>query len=257
MRLAFGGVNCYAERLGKPIRMKVVTIEVAEAIEKELKAFLKEWGGGVQPRFTRFIDLGGRQTDLHVYPPGSDDRAWLVARIKSVYSSEQGECMQCHIELPAQERAMNEVVVAPEPWKLPALADRVLKFCKNDLLLKVGEAGPPSQEEDDDAEEAAAAESEAEEEEEEEALDTEGILAGSDDDASGGGAGFDPEEILRAAEAAGDAGGAEPPGPAEREESEADAAASQPEGEEAGDGGASEPASEEGEGGDEGERRDG
>lgn len=187
--------------------MKVHTIEIASAIEQELKTFLKDWGGAYPMRFTRFIDLGGRQTDLHVYPAKKDAPAWMVVRIKSVMKSEQGECIQIFVSLTGSGKAMEEVLVSPEVWKLPALADRVLTFSKNEMLSKLGEGAEAleggssggSLESGSGAEADRPENVEEEDEDDYENIDTSGILAGDGDDS--GDIGFNPEDVIAGANA--------------------------------------------------------
>jgi len=189
--------------------MKVVTIEVAEAIEKEFKSFLEDWGGGYQLRFARFIDLGGKQTDLYVYPQNRDEGPWMVARIKSAHKSDQGECMQYFVEMTESGKSLDDVLVSPEVWKLPALSSKILEFCKADLLAKIGAGGQALDtgvagrlEGAADAEEKEERKPEPEDEEALEDLDTSGILA---DDEDAGEIGFDPEDIIKAANEEGEA----------------------------------------------------
>lgn len=173
--------------------MKVYTIEIANAVEKTFFAFLKDWGGNAKVRFTRFIDLGGKQTDLYLYPNTAKASPWMIVRVKSVYKSEQGECMQYFLELPSEGKALEDVLVSPENWKIPALADKILAFVKNDLLMMInqidegsllpsGSAGSleTSNASDDDSDD----------------FDASGILAGNDDAEP---MDFDPEAIIRAA----------------------------------------------------------
>ncbi|MDQ8180064.1 hypothetical protein [Pelagicoccus sp. SDUM812005] len=176
--------------------MKVHTIEIASAIEQELQSFLKDWGGGYPMKFTRFIDLGGRQTDLYVYTAEAGASPWMIIRIKSVMKSEQGECIQVFVNVAGKAKAHEETLVSPEVWKLPALADRILTFAKNDMLAKIAEggaalpeggggadaggqlgAGPASDDDDEDYDD----------------LDTAGILAG---DGGGASMDFNPEDVI-------------------------------------------------------------
>ncbi len=182
--------------------MKVHTIEIASAIEQELQGFLKDWGGGYPMKFTRFIDLGGRQTDLYVYTAEKGASPWMIVRIKSVMKSEQGECIQVFVNIAGKATAHEETLVSPEVWKLPALADRILKFAKNDMLVKIAEggeylgdgggssgselgSGSSSDEDDDDYDD----------------LDTAGILAG---DGGGASMDFNPEDVIAQANQGGD-----------------------------------------------------
>ena len=187
--------------------MKVHTIEIAAAIEGELKKFLSDWGGGYAMRFTRFIDLGGKQTDLYVYPAAKDAGPWMVIRIKSVFRTDQGECIQYFVDIPKSDRSMDEVMVSPEVWKLPALADRILNFARNDMLAVVGEGGGGALESGGPALEegrANASSSESgsdalseDEEDEYENIDTSGILAGDGD--AGASMDFNPEDVIASA----------------------------------------------------------
>jgi hypothetical protein len=187
--------------------MKVVAIEVAEAIEKEIANFLKDWGGGYAMRFTRFIDLGGKQTELYVYPPEAGATPWCTVGVRSVFKSGEGECIITSVKLPSLGKTWGDVMVSPEIWKLPALSDKILKFLKNDLLIKVNEGGgalegggfalepaAPTQQED----------SSSEEEDEIDDLDLEGILVSDDAEESPG---FDPMDIIAAAQADSEQGG--------------------------------------------------
>ncbi|MEM9160822.1 MAG: hypothetical protein AAGB46_17365 [Verrucomicrobiota bacterium] len=190
--------------------MKVFTIEIAEAIENELKGFLKDWGGGYAMRFTRFLDLGGKQCDLYVYPAPEGAPPWLIVRIKSVYKSEQGECMQYFVSIPEAGKSMDDVLVSPEVWKLPALSDKILTFVKNDMLVKINEGGG-ALESGSGAETggtlgAASGGPEEEEDEDLDDIDTSGILAGD----GGADMDFDPMDIINSAnedEGGGDDGG--------------------------------------------------
>ncbi len=180
--------------------MKIVAIEVAEAIEKEIATFLQEWGGGYAMRFTRFIDLGGKQTELYMYPPEAGASHWATINVKSVFRSDQGDCMVYSVSIPSAGKRMEDVLVSPEVWKLPALSDKVLKFMKADLLVKTGEGGGmalggvPAALESQEA--GPTASSESEEDEDLEDLDTAGILASDDSDSSDD---FDPMDIIAAA----------------------------------------------------------
>ena len=98
--------------------MKVFTIEIASAVEKTILEFLKDWGGAGKVRFTRFIDLGGKQTDLFIYPPAADASPRIVLRVKSVYKTDEGECMQYFVEVPGTTKTLSDVLVSPEIWKL-------------------------------------------------------------------------------------------------------------------------------------------
>lgn len=183
--------------------MRVYTIEVAEAVENEFKKFLKDWGGGYPMRFTRFVDLGGKQTDLYVYSAEKGSSPWLILRVKSVFKNDQGECMQYFVEMPATGKRMEEVMVSPEIWKLPALSDKVLTFAKNDLLVKIGEGGAAlgggvSSLGSGFGGKLSAG---AEDEEDLDDFDTSGILAS---DSNGGGSDFNPEDIIAQANQASD-----------------------------------------------------
>ena len=182
--------------------MKVHTIEIAGAIEKELKSFLADWGGGYPMRFTRFVDIGGKQTDLYVYPAAKDATPWMIVRIKSVFKTEQGECMQYFANIVGKDKHLEEVMVSPEIWKLPALADRVLKFVKNDLLMQISQGGGDGMELGGGSSGGGTGQGskrDAEEEEDYEDLDTSGILSGG----GGGGVDFNMDDILASANAGG------------------------------------------------------
>lgn len=183
--------------------MKVYTIEIASAIEAELKKFLSEWGGGYPMRFTRFVDLGGKQTDLYVYTAEAGTPPWMIVRIKSVMKTEQGECIQYFVTIAGKEKGMEEVIVSPEIWKLPALADKVLNFSRNTMMEKIAEGGAaleggePSLGQGSDF---GGSSSSSDDDEDYEDLDTSGILAG------GGGGGdddFDPSAMIAAANSEG------------------------------------------------------
>lgn len=177
--------------------MKVYTIEIADAIESEFSKFLKEWGGGYPMRFTRFIDLGGRQIDLYVYTAAKDVPPWLIMRIKSVFKNDQGECIQYHVELVGTDKNINEVMVSPEIWKLPALADKILTFCKNDMLVKIAESGDVLEAGTGGAlESPQSSTGDTSDEEDYDDIDTAGILAG---DGDAGGVDFNPEDVIAAA----------------------------------------------------------
>ena len=180
--------------------MKVYTIEVVEAIENEMKKFLSEWGGGYSMRFTRFLDLGGQQCDLYAYPAEAGSAPWLVVRVKSVFKSDQGDCMQYFVNLPSVGKNLDDVLVSPEIWKLPALADKILQFIKNDLLIKINEGGGTLEGGGEPSLEAATPslpQTPPEEDEDDlEDLDTSGILAGDDDSGGGSDDDFDPSDLL-------------------------------------------------------------
>ena len=176
--------------------MKVHTIEIAAAIEEELKKFLSEWGDGYPMRFTRFIDLGGRQTDLYVYTAVEDVPPWMIVRIKSVFKSEEGECILSFVSINGGEKNMEEIMVSPEIWKLPALADRILTFSRSEMLLRVQDGG--AIEGGGASLEASASSQPAPGEEDEEDLDdvdTSGILAADDDAAAGDD--VDPSDLIK------------------------------------------------------------
>ncbi len=182
--------------------MKVYTIEIAEAIEKEFSAFLKDWGGGYQMRFTRFIDLGGKQVDLYIYPQDPSAPPWMIIRVKSVFKSDQGECMQYFVSIPSLNKTMDDVLVSPEIWKLPALTDRILQSVKADLLAKINEGGgaleggdPNSLPESSTDLPGGSPAQEEDEEDELEGVDLSGIVASDDDDS---GTDINPEDILKA-----------------------------------------------------------
>lgn len=183
--------------------MKVHTIEIASAIEQELKSFLKDWGGGFPMKFTRFIDLGGLQTDLHVYSAKDSVSPWMIVRIKSVMKTEQGECILISVSVAGKAKSYEETLVSPEIWKLPALADRVLTFAKNDMLVKISEGG------DMGSSDGASgfggvlesSSSSADDDEDYDDLDTSGILAGGSGGAS---MDFNPEDVIAQANSGGD-----------------------------------------------------
>lgn len=191
--------------------MKVHTIEIAEAIEQELKKFVNDWGGGYPMKFMRFVDLGGKQTDLYAYTHEKGASPWMIIRIKSVMKTEMGECIQVFVNIAGKPEGMEEVLVSPEVWKLPALADRILNFSKSEMLLKIGEGseqlgpvdspslgqGSSSNQETDTTEE----------EDDYEDLDTAGILAGDGDSADSD---FNPEDLIAQANAAEDEPVADP-----------------------------------------------
>lgn len=174
--------------------MKVFTIEIASVVEKTFFSFLKDWGGNEKVRFTRFIDLGGKQTDLYMYPNTAEASPWMILRVKSVYKSDQGECMQYFLELPSEGKNMQDVVVSPENWKIPALADRILEFVKNDLLMMINQIGDESLLAPSSGSSLPSGSSSDDEDLDD--FDTSGILAGGDDDSP---MDFDPEAIIRAA----------------------------------------------------------
>lgn len=183
--------------------MKVHTIEIASAIEQELHSFLKDWGGGYPMKFTRFIDLGGRQTDLYVYTAVEGAPPWMIIRIKSVMKSDQGECIQVFVNIAGKANAHEETLVDPEVWKLPALADRVLTFAKNDMLVKIAEGGESLPEGSGIGDSGGELDSgHSDDDEEYDDLDTAGILAG---DGGGAAMDFNPEDVIaQANEGSGD-----------------------------------------------------
>lgn len=156
-------------------------------------------------KFTRFVDLGGRQTDLYVYTAEPGASPWMIIRIKCVMRSDQGECIQVFVSVAGKPNRHEETLVSPEVWKLPALADRILTFAKNDLLTKVAEggaalaegggAGSPESGTNDELESGA-----SDDEDDFDDLDTAGILAGD-----GGGAemDFNPEDVIAQANESG------------------------------------------------------
>ncbi|MDQ8197755.1 hypothetical protein QEH56_06320 [Pelagicoccus enzymogenes] len=179
--------------------MKVHTIEIASAIEQELKSFLKDWGGGYPMKFTRFIDTGGRQTDLYVYTAEPGASPWMIVRIKCVMKSDQGECIQVFVNVAGKPTAHEETLVSPEVWKLPALADRVLTFAKNDMLAKVAEGGDSLPEGGGAGNLGSGSKGElgegtsSDDDEDYDDLDTAGILAG---DGGGASMDFNPEDVI-------------------------------------------------------------
>lgn len=184
--------------------MKVHTIEIASAIEQELKNFLKDWGGGFPMKFTRFIDLGGLQTDLHVYSAKDAVSPWMIIRIKSVMKSEQGECILVSVSVAGKSKSYEETLVSPEIWKLPALADRVLTFAKNDMLVKIsegGDMGSGDNSSDFGGSLQSSSSSDDDDDEDYEDLDTSGILAGGSGGAS---MDFNPEDVIAQANSGGD-----------------------------------------------------
>jgi len=185
--------------------MKVAAIEVTEAIENEISKFLKDWGGGYMVRFTRFIDLGGKQTELYLYPAEAGSSAWCIIGVRLVFKSDEGECMLYSIKIPSSGKRFEDVLVSPEIWKLPALTDKILKFLKTDLLLMVNEGGAALEggsgtldSGESPQHEAFASVSSTEDEDDLDKLDTEGIHASSDDE---GDSGFNPMNIIAAAQA--------------------------------------------------------
>ncbi len=189
--------------------MKVHTIEIASAIEQELQGFLKDWGGGYPMKFTRFVDLGGRQTDLYVYTAEPGASPWMIIRIKLVMKSDQGECIQVFVSVAGKPKMHEETLVSPEVWKLPALADRILTFAKNDMLVKIAEGGAALSEgggasdlgTGSGGELGFGGSSEEDDEDDYDDLDTAGILAG---DGGGASMDFNPEDVIAQANAGGD-----------------------------------------------------
>jgi len=182
--------------------MKVVAIEVAEAIENEIAKFLKDWGGGYEMRFTRFIDLGGKQVELYLYPPEAGASPWSTIGVKSVFKSDDGDCMLYTVNVPSSGKRLEDVLVSPEIWKIPALTDKILKFIKTDLLLKINEGGAALEGGVSALESSAPALAEKspladDDEDELDDLDTEGVLASDDTDSDSG---FDPMDIIAAAQ---------------------------------------------------------
>ncbi|MBC2607588.1 hypothetical protein [Pelagicoccus albus] len=173
--------------------MKVFTIEIAAAIEQELTGFLKDWGGGYPMKFTRFVDLGGAQTDLYAYTAEPGASPWMIIKIKSVMKSDQGECIQIFVSVAGKANQMEEVLVSPEVWKLPALSDRVLTFVKNDMLAKVAEGGASLESGDTDSLPSGGSQSDDEDLDYDD-LDTSGILAGGD--SGGGDDDIDPSDLI-------------------------------------------------------------
>ena len=121
--------------------MKVVSIEIAEAIENEIVKFLEENGEAGSMRFTRFIDLGGKQVELFLYPPQMGASVWCIINVKAVFKTEEGDCVIYSVKIPSMEKGFEDVLVNPERAKLPAMKERVLKFLKDDLLQKARERG--------------------------------------------------------------------------------------------------------------------
>ncbi|MCH6258967.1 hypothetical protein MLD52_20595 [Puniceicoccaceae bacterium K14] len=181
--------------------MKVFTIEIANVVEKTFINFLKEWDGVAKVRFTRFIDLGGKQTDLYLYPNTANAAPWLILRVKSVFKSDEGECMQYFVEVPSEGKTLEDVVVSPENWKIPALADKILELVRNDLLLMINQISESSLL-DSGSSGANMSSGSSSDDEDLDDIDTSGILAGGD---AAEPMDFDPEAIINAA-AEGDEG---------------------------------------------------
>lgn len=178
--------------------MNVHTIEIAAAIEEELTKFLSEWGGGYPMKFTRFIDLGGKQTDLYVYTAVADVPPWMIIRIKSVFKTDQGECIQYFVNINGDEKTMEDVMVSPEIWKLPALADKILNFSRSDMLMRIGDGGAIEESDSGNAFQS----SSSDDDEDLDDVDLSGILAG-DGDSDAGGMDFNPEDMIAAANSEG------------------------------------------------------
>ena len=113
--------------------MKVTAIEIAEAIEKEITRYLEEASDRSEMRFTRFIDLGGKQLDVYLYPPVSGATAWCIVGIKSVYRDEQGDCMIYNVTIPDSDRRFDYVQVSPVEEDLRDMAKKIVEFLKDDL----------------------------------------------------------------------------------------------------------------------------
>ena len=113
--------------------MKVTAIEIAEAIEKEITRYLEEASDRSEIRFTRFIDLGGKQLDVYLYPPVSGATVWGIVGIKSVYRDEQGDCMIYNVTIPDSDRRFEYVQVSPVEDDLPDIARKIFEFLKDDL----------------------------------------------------------------------------------------------------------------------------
>lgn len=119
--------------------MKVVAIEIAEVIENEIVKFLEENGEAASMRFTRFIDLGGKQVELFLYPLQMGASVWCIIGIKAVFKTDEGDCLVYSVKIPSLEKKFEDVLVNPERAKLPAMMERILKFLKDDLLQKASE----------------------------------------------------------------------------------------------------------------------
>ena len=108
-------------------------------------------------------------------------------------------------EVPGTGRRMDEVMVSPEVWKLPALSDRVLKFVKNDMLVKIAEGGANLEAGGMgggslSASSASRPSDDSDEDDEFDDIDTTGILAGD----GGSDMDFNPEDVIAQANAGGD-----------------------------------------------------
>jgi len=121
--------------------MKLVSIEIAEAVEKAIVKFLEEKGESASMRFTRFIDLGGKQIELFLYPPQKGATVWCTIAIKSVFRTDEGDCVVYSVRIPSLEKTFEDVLVNPVAAKLPAMVERLLDFLKEDLLQKASEKG--------------------------------------------------------------------------------------------------------------------
>ncbi len=119
--------------------MKVVAIEIAEVIENGIVKFLEENDEAASMRFTRFIDLGGKQVELFLYPDQMGASVWCIIGIKAVFKTEEGDCVVYSVKIPSIERKFEDVLVNPERAKLPAMMERILNFLKEDLLQKASE----------------------------------------------------------------------------------------------------------------------
>lgn len=122
--------------------MKVVAIEIAEAIETEIVTFLEANSEAASMRFTRFIDLGGKQVELFLYPPQLGASVWCTIGIKSIFRADEGDCVVYSVSIPSTERRFENVLVNPERSKLPAMVERILNFIQEDLLRKASERVP-------------------------------------------------------------------------------------------------------------------
>ena len=117
--------------------MKVTAIEIAEAIEKEITRYLEEASDRSEMRFTRFIDLGGKQLDVYLYPPVSGATVWCIIGIKSVYRDEEGDCMIYNVTIPDSDRRFEYVQVSPLEEDLPDIAKKIVVFLKGDLKAEI------------------------------------------------------------------------------------------------------------------------
>ncbi len=121
--------------------MKLVSIEIAEVIENEIVRLLEENGEAGSMRFTRFIDLGGKQVELFLYPPQMGASVWGIINVKAVFKTEEGDCVVYSVKVPSLEKGFEDVLVNPERSKLPVMIERILNFLKDDLLQKASEKG--------------------------------------------------------------------------------------------------------------------